>query len=104
MNQLQEKQTLPRLKSKALREIRAEQSSSKLIIPRAPFHRLVAETIQDQGKPEMRMRKEAVEALQTETEDYLINMFHDVNLIAIQSKRETVFVDDVELWKTISSR
>lgn len=104
MNQLQEKQPLPRLKSKALREIRKEQSSSKLIIPRAPFQRLVAETIQDQGFSDMRIRKGALEALQTETEDYLINMFHDVNLIAIQSKRETVFVNDVDLWKTITSR
>ena len=103
MNQLQEKQTLPRLKSKALREIRKEQSSSKLIIPRAPFKRLVEETIQDLGKSDMRVRKGALEALQTQTEEYLIDMFHDVNLVAIQCKRETIFKDDVNLWKTITS-
>ena len=97
MNQLET--DAPRLKSK-LREI-APAVELQLIIPERRSIVLWGD-IQEQGKLTCACAG-GVDALQTETEDYLINMFHDVNLIAIQSKRETVFVDDVELWKIINS-
>jgi histone H3/H4 len=90
-----------RLRSKALREVRAEQSKVTAVIPTAPFHRLIREMTQDQTNEDIRFRKDALEALQTDAEDFLIGMFHDANLIAIQGHRETLHVDDIKLWKTI---
>tara|TARA_B100001287_G_C22522914_1_gene453589 strand:- start:327 stop:638 length:312 start_codon:yes stop_codon:yes gene_type:complete len=90
-----------RLRSKALREVRDEQSKTSAIIPNAPFQRLVREMTNEYSNQEIRFRKDAIEALQTDVEDYVIGMFHDANLIAIQANRETVHVDDIKLWKTI---
>jgi histone H3 len=90
-----------RLRSKALREVRDEQLKTNFIIPNAPFTRLVRETTKDQSYDDIRFRKDALEALQTDAEDFLIGMFHDANLIAIQGNRETLHVDDIKLWKTI---
>ena len=90
-----------RLRSKALREVRAEQSKVTQIIPTAPFNRLVRGMTHDITSEDIRFRKDALEALQTDAEDYLISMFHDSNLIAIQGNRETLHVEDIKLWKTI---
>ena len=90
-----------RLRSKALREVRAEQAKTTSVIPTAPFHRVVREMTQDYSDQDIRFRRDALDALQTDTEDFLIGMFHDANLIAIQGNRETLHVDDIKLWKTI---
>lgn len=91
-----------RLRSKALREVRAEQSKVTTIIPTAPFNRVIREITHDYAADhDIRFRKEALEALQTDAEDFMIGMFHDANLIAIQGSRETLHVEDIKLWKTI---
>ena len=90
-----------RLRSKALREVRNEQAKTNMIIPNAPFTRVVREMTQEFTDQDIRFRKDALEAIQVDTEDYLIGMFHDANLIAIQGNRETLHVDDIKLWKTI---
>ena len=76
---------------------------SKLIIPKAPFKRIVTDEVCELGGPDMRVRKDALEAFQTGAEAYLIGMFQDVNLIAIRAHRETVHPRDVALWKSITS-
>jgi len=101
MDQVQKKPR--RFHSKPLREIRKEQSSVKTIIPKAPFKRIVAGFVADIGGADMRIRKDAIDALQQGSEDHLIRMFNDVNRITILSKRETVHVKDMALWKTITS-
>jgi len=53
-----------RLRSKALREIRAEQNSTRNLIPTAPFHRLVKDIANDQGAGDIRFRRDALDALQ----------------------------------------
>ena len=90
-----------RLRSKALREVRDEQSKTTAVIPTAPFHRLVREMTKNYSDQDIRFRRDALDALQTDAEDFLIGMFHDANLIAIQGNRETLHVDDIKLWKTI---
>ena len=90
-----------RLRSKALREVRAEQSRVTQIIPTAPFNRLVRGLTYECAPSDIRFRKDALDALQTDAEDFLIGMFHDANLIAIQGNRETLHADDIKLWKTI---
>lgn len=97
------KRRIPRLKSKALREIRDEQNSTKNIIPLAPFQRLVQETANKYGH-DLRFRKDAIQALQTDCEDYIIDMFNTSNLLALQSGRETIHAEDIQLWKTITKQ
>ena len=93
-----------RLRSKALREVRDEQLKTSTIIPTAPFHRLVREMTLEQSNEDIRFRKDALAALQTDAEEYLISMFHDSNLIAIKAGRETIHVEDVKLWKSIKGK
>ena len=90
-----------RLRSKALREVRDEQSKTTAVIPTAPFHRVVREMTKEYTDQDIRFRRDALDALQTDAEDFLIGMFHDANLIALQGNRETLHVDDIKLWKTI---
>lgn len=90
-----------RLRSKALREVRDEQAKTAKVIPNAPFQRLIRSMTRDIANEEIRFRGDALEALQTDAEDFVIGMFHDSNLIALQANRETLHVDDIKLWKTI---
>ena len=60
----------------ALREIRHQQKSTNFVIPRIPFKRLVREIVgEKQLQIGTRMRAEAVEALQTEAEAFLVWIF-----------------------------
>jgi histone H3/H4 len=97
------KRRATRLKSKALREIRDEQNSTKMVIPHAPFQRLVQETAAEFG-PSFRFRKDAIQALQTDCEDYIIGMFNTSNLLALRAGRETIHAEDIQLWKTITRK
>lgn len=97
------RKTTTRLKSKALREIRSEQNSTNRVIPLAPFQRLVQEIANDLGEG-YRFRKEAVEALQVDAEDYIINMFNGSNLVAIKCGRETLHAHDIQTWNTINNQ
>lgn len=90
-----------RLRSKALREIRAEQSSTRNLIPTAPFHRLVKDIAADLDAGDIRFRRDALDALQSDAESYITEMFNDANLIAIAGGRETLHVDDLKLLNTI---
>lgn len=94
-----------------LREIKALQNKYDLLIPRAPFHRLIREITQgltreraaDEGGPELEFRFQAaaVEALQEATEHYLTRMFEDSYLCTIHAKRVTLFVQDIQLCRRI---
>lgn len=98
----QKKRPVIRLKSKALREIRDEQLSTKQLIPTAPFVRLVKEILDEEaGHSDMRLRRDAVEALQADSESFIVEMFNESNRLAIHSGRETLSVDDIKLWKGI---
>ena len=58
----------------ALREIRAEQRQTNLIIPIAPMNRLVAEIAQNH-KTDLRFKSDAYRALHTAAEEFLIETF-----------------------------
>lgn len=99
------KEPVVRLKSKALREIRYEQSNTRQLIPNAPFCRIVKEIIDDHtGRTDFRMRQDAVKALQTDAESFLVDMFNQSNRIALHSGRETLSVDDIKLWRGIKDK
>lgn len=59
-----------------LREIRRYQKSTELLIRRAPFQRLVREISTD-FKADARFQVDAMRALQTASESYLVDLFED---------------------------
>ena len=86
----------------ALREIRAYQKSTELLIRKLPFQRLVREIVQQNHGSQYRFQSTALLALQEASEDYLVNMFGQVNDIAIHGKRVTIKPKDIQLWKRIT--
>ena len=87
----------------ALREIRRYQKSTDFLIRKLPFQRLVQEIAQGMNK-DIRFRRNALLALQTAAEDYMIHMFEDVNLYAIHGNRVTIQVKDITLWKKVMEK
>ena len=89
--------------TKALREIRHEQKSTKLCIPKLPFQRVVLEVVQELYPGEnIRFQSSALLALQTAAEAYLIEKLEDSNLCAIHAKRVTVMTKDIQLARRIA--
>jgi histone H3 len=80
--------------TRALIEIRQQQRGAELLMQKAPFRRLVR-TIGDEQKDELMWTKEAMVALQTAAEAYLIEMFQGSNAMAIFSKRSTIMPRDI---------
>nr|AFK37617.1 unknown [Lotus japonicus] len=85
----------------ALREIRRYQKSVDLLIPAAPFLRLVRETTRQLSFEVSRWTAEAVVAPQEAAEDYLVTMFEDGMLCAIHAKRVTLMKKDIELARRL---
>ena len=88
----------------ALREIRKYQKSTDLLIRKVTFQRLVREICRGFTKTlgyELRFQSLALEALQEGAEAYLVNMFDQCNHICLHSKRVTLQVKDILLWKRL---
>lgn len=84
----------------ALKEIKKLQKGWEMLIPRAPFHRLVRELTQHlhaENEPPLRFQTAALEALQEAAEAYLLGLFEDSYLCTIHAKRVTLFVVDMQL-------
>lgn len=86
--------------TRALAEIRKLQKGTDLLIPRAPFCRVVRE-ISTRYMPSLRWRVDAVEALQAAAEDYLVHLLEDAVLCAIHGRRVTVMHKDIMLARRI---
>ena len=84
----------------ALREIRKYQKSTELLIRKITFQRLVREVCRTLN-PELRFQSLALQALQEAAEAYLVNMFDQCNDICLHSKRVTLQVKDIMLWKRL---
>ncbi len=86
----------------ALREIRRFQRSTDMLIPKAPFQRLVKEVARRvSGGGDYRMQSAAVMALQEAAEAYLVGLMEDSNMCAIHAKRVTVMPVDMRLARRI---
>ncbi|KAI1289780.1 histone H3.3 type a [Halotydeus destructor] len=82
----------------ALWEIRRLQKSTELLIPRAPFQRLVREICQSSSTlTEIRWQTAALGALHEACEAYLVGLFEDTNLCAIHARRVTIMPRDIHL-------
>ena len=90
----------------ALREICRYQKSTKCLIKRTPFTKLIKEISQEYrvcpegpGTPsvQVRFQSTALAALQEASENFLVGLFEDVNLLAVHAKRVTVMPHDIRL-------
>ena len=92
----------------ALREIRYYQKAETLLIPAAPFGRVVQD-VALQLKPNLRFQRSAILALQESAESVRINELASkfrviiimANLAAIYAKRVTIQQKDMELIKSL---
>lgn len=80
----------------AIREIRQEQKKTTMIIPVAPFNRLVAE-IAHKYRNNYRFKGSAYTALHVAAEEHLVDIFQNANKCAIHDNRETVQSKDLLL-------
>lgn len=86
----------------ALREIRYFQKSTQLLLRKSPFARLVREIAQDLLlKPDLYWQSTAMLALQEAAESYLVGLFEDTNIVAINSKRVTIMPRDMQVARRI---
>jgi histone H3 len=81
-----------------LREIKKIQKTTKLLIQKSPFKRLVKE-ITSEYTPGIIYQKTALEALQEAAEDYIIEIFQNANKQAKYGNRKTITVGDVKMSK-----
>ena len=84
----------------ALREIRKYQNSTRLLISKLSFQRLVKEITQE-FRTDLRFQSSALLALQEAAESYLSGLFEDINLCAIHAKRVTIKPEDIHLARHI---
>ena len=89
-----------------MREIRRYQKSTKCVIKRSPFQKLIWEISQEHcicpqgpGTPSMQVRFQstAIAVLQEAAENFIVGLFEDVNLLAIHAKRVTAMPRDIRL-------
>ena len=89
-----------------MREIRRYQQSTKCLIKRTPFNKLIKEISQEYrvcpdgpGMPsvQVRFQSTALTALQEATENFIVGLFEDVNLLAVHATRVTVMPQDIRL-------
>lgn len=80
----------------ALREIRAYQKSTELLLRKLPFQRLVRECAAE-IKADLRFQGDALLAIQEASEAYIVTLFEDTNLCALHAKRVTIMPKDMQL-------
>jgi len=83
-----------------LKEIKKFQNNVDMLIPKAPFSRLVREIAWD-FKVDLRFHVKAFEALQEAAEAYLVGLFEDGQQCAIHARRVTITTKDLQLARRI---
>ena len=90
----------------ALREICRYQQSTKSLIRRTPFNKLIKVISKEYricpegpGTPsvQVRFQSTALATLQKAAENFLVGLFEDVNLLAVHAKRVTMMPCDISL-------
>lgn len=84
----------------ALRTVKKLQKSTKLLMRKAPFQRLVRE-LASGHKEGLRWAASAVAALQEATEGYAVGLLSDSNLLALHAKRVTLMSKDLQLARRL---
>ena len=86
--------------SKVNRDIKLLQKTSKLIIPKCAFGRLVREVTNKYGL-QYRFAKMAMIDLQEASENLLVDLMSDSNLLAQHAHRVTVFDRDIKIYMRV---
>ena len=84
----------------ALREIKRYQKSTLMLLPHAPFQRLVR-SICSGIDHDLRFQSQALLALQESTEAYVVGLLEDAQLCSIHANRVTVMKKDLDLSRRI---
>ncbi|XP_055981917.1 histone H3-like centromeric protein A [Sorex fumeus] len=91
-----------RARLRVLREIRALQKSTDLLLRKLPFSRLVREIC---GKftrgMDFNWQAHALLALQEAAEAFLVHLFEDAYLLTLHAGRVTLFPKDIQLARRI---
>uniref|UniRef100_A0A914ZCW0 Histone H2A/H2B/H3 domain-containing protein n=1 Tax=Panagrolaimus superbus TaxID=310955 RepID=A0A914ZCW0_9BILA len=90
-------------KDRVSQEIAKYQESRDLLLPRAPVLRLVREIMKEQSEihGNLRIQRFALEAIRHAAEAFLVNMFEDVNMLAVHARRVTIMPKDIQLIKRL---
>lgn len=87
--------------TRALREIKALQRTTNLLIPKACFCRLVKEIVSDFSYEHLRIQSSALAALQEAAEMYMVQFFEDSLLCTLHAKRVTLMIQDCHLMRRL---
>ena len=85
----------------ALREIRKQQKSTDLLIPRLSFARVVKEIAQKMSSTGLRFQSAALMALQEAAEAYIVALMEDTVLCCVHARRVTIMPKDMQLARRI---
>ena len=83
----------------ALQEIRKYQSEVEPLLPLLPFIRVVRDLLNDRGP--YRITREAILALRTAVEDYLVSTLEGANLACMHRNRCTLAPQDIRLYRRL---
>ncbi|XP_043467940.1 histone H3.3-like type 1 [Leptopilina heterotoma] len=100
--ELQQVRIKPR-RNRVEREIRALRRSAKLIIPRAPFIRIVRDIVEDIF-PRLDIRRfqvRAIEALQEAVEMYIVQYYEEAFLLTYHANRSTLMQRDMVMLRRL---
>lgn len=91
-----------KIRFKPIYEMRREQKKTCNIIPAASFARIVYD-IAHRQVPDIRFKKEAIQALQVDAESFLIDTLYKANTLAVECGRETLTVHDVRVLHRLNT-
>ena len=84
----------------ALREIKDIQKSSRLLLQKAPFQRLVRDSLQKQ-KTDLWFKPTALEAMQEATESYMVGLFEGAVILQLHRGKKTLTWKDLNYTRRI---
>jgi|AntRauMFilla1563_2_1112583.scaffolds.fasta_scaffold06343_3 histone H3 len=86
------------------RVIKKLQTSTKLLLRKAPFRKLVREIASDTHDGPIMFKQQAMEALQEACEDYMVESFREANKHAKHAKRKTISIKDIQMLSHVKDR
>lgn len=78
------------------------QESTKLLIAKSAFERVVKEIGQQISNGRIRFHKEAILALQFACEDYCTTLFTNTNIATRYKKRKMITTDDMQIARRLT--
>ena len=84
----------------ALKEIKKYQSTGSLLLPKAPFRRLVRDMFQ-QFFGDLKFAAGIFDPLQEAAEAHLVSLFQDANLLCVYAHRQTITPQNIQVARII---